>query len=214
MASNIDPTQPPASNPTTAAMRANMAAAKAEIEELQTGKANIATAAGITKLTGAKVNATDAYLGADYLALVFKDMSITVPNAAATFIGADTGGVASVLDLHGILNPTTGQFTIPSGITGMSMAINIDWSDPAAATETVRHVLCEIEVSPANWFPFGFPGYTVNNVVGWETHQHFFICDFEAVASNIGKKVRLALYQNSGASISSVHAHTAVWFRR
>ena len=35
MASNIDPTQPPASNPTTAAMRANMAAAKAEIEALQ-----------------------------------------------------------------------------------------------------------------------------------------------------------------------------------
>lgn len=35
MASNIDATQPPASNPTTAAMRANMAAAKAEIEELQ-----------------------------------------------------------------------------------------------------------------------------------------------------------------------------------
>ncbi len=35
MASNIDATQPPASNPTTAAMRANMAAAKAEIEALQ-----------------------------------------------------------------------------------------------------------------------------------------------------------------------------------
>lgn len=35
MASNIDPSQPPASNPTTAAMRANMAAAKAEIEALQ-----------------------------------------------------------------------------------------------------------------------------------------------------------------------------------
>lgn len=35
MASNIDPTQPPALNPTTAAMRANMAAAKAEIEALQ-----------------------------------------------------------------------------------------------------------------------------------------------------------------------------------
>lgn len=35
MASNIDTTQPPALNPTTAAMRANMAAAKAEIEALQ-----------------------------------------------------------------------------------------------------------------------------------------------------------------------------------
>lgn len=35
MSSNIDATQPPASNPTTAAMRANMAAAKAEIEALQ-----------------------------------------------------------------------------------------------------------------------------------------------------------------------------------
>lgn len=36
MTSAIDATQPPASNPTTAAMRANMAAAKAEIETLQT----------------------------------------------------------------------------------------------------------------------------------------------------------------------------------
>lgn len=36
MASNIDATQPPALNPTTAAMRANMATAKAEIEALQT----------------------------------------------------------------------------------------------------------------------------------------------------------------------------------
>jgi len=35
MPSNIDATQPPALNPTTAAMRANMAAAKAEIEALQ-----------------------------------------------------------------------------------------------------------------------------------------------------------------------------------
>lgn len=35
MASNIDPSQPPAANPTTAAMRANMAAAKTEIEALQ-----------------------------------------------------------------------------------------------------------------------------------------------------------------------------------
>ena len=35
MASNIDTTQPPALNPTTAALRANMAAAKAEIEALQ-----------------------------------------------------------------------------------------------------------------------------------------------------------------------------------
>ena len=36
MASSIDPTQPPTLNPTTAAMRANMAAAKSEIEALQT----------------------------------------------------------------------------------------------------------------------------------------------------------------------------------
>lgn len=35
MASNIDASQPPALNPTTAAMRANMAAAKSEIEALQ-----------------------------------------------------------------------------------------------------------------------------------------------------------------------------------
>jgi hypothetical protein len=35
MASNIDPSQPPAIGPTTAAMRANMAAAKSEIEYLQ-----------------------------------------------------------------------------------------------------------------------------------------------------------------------------------
>ena len=35
MASNIDATQPPAINPTTAAMRSNMAAAKSEIEALQ-----------------------------------------------------------------------------------------------------------------------------------------------------------------------------------
>ena len=35
MASNIDATQPPATNPTTAAMRANMVAAKAEIDALQ-----------------------------------------------------------------------------------------------------------------------------------------------------------------------------------
>lgn len=35
MASNIDPSQPPALNPTTAGMRANMQAAKTEIETLQ-----------------------------------------------------------------------------------------------------------------------------------------------------------------------------------
>lgn len=37
MPSAIDPTQPPSLNPTTAAMRANMLAAKNEIEALQTG---------------------------------------------------------------------------------------------------------------------------------------------------------------------------------
>lgn len=43
MASSIDPSQPPASNPTTAAMRANMAAAKAEIEALQADRLNTVT---------------------------------------------------------------------------------------------------------------------------------------------------------------------------
>jgi hypothetical protein len=41
MASNIDPSQPPAIAPTTAAMRANMSAAKAEIEALQVNKPDL-----------------------------------------------------------------------------------------------------------------------------------------------------------------------------
>ena len=41
MASSIDATQPPAINPTTAAMRANMAAAKSEIEQLQGNVGNL-----------------------------------------------------------------------------------------------------------------------------------------------------------------------------
>lgn len=43
MASNIDPSQPPATNPTTAGVRANMQAAKAEIEALQAAIDSTAT---------------------------------------------------------------------------------------------------------------------------------------------------------------------------
>lgn len=94
------------------------------------------------------------------------------------------------------------------------MVINVDWSDPAAATSTVRYIGVELEVSADNWFAFGIPGHVVQNIIGWETHQFIAIGAFESVAANTGKAVRVNLYQASGGTLNNVHLHVGVRFWR
>lgn len=143
--------------------------------------------------------------------LAFKDMSISVPNATATVASTVTVAV----DRYGVMSDlVNGEFTIPSWATGMEMVINVDWSDPAVGTSTVRYIGVELEVSAGNWFAFGIPGHVVQNIVGWETHQFIAIGAFESVVSNTGKAVRVKLYQASGGTLNNVHLHVGVRFWR
>ena len=205
MASSIDPSQPPASNPTTAALRANMAAAKSEIEALQANKVGFQSVNGATVL----VKADGAEIKTNGFDLLYKDMSISVPTATSTLAST----ITTSKDVYGaVSNTVNGYFKIPSWATNMEMAINVDWSDPAAAAATVRFIGIEIEVSADNWFAFGIPGYPVLNVVGFETHQAIYIGAFESVASNTGKNIRVYLYQGSGNTLNQVHLHVGVKF--
>src|SRR3972149_5500120 len=64
MPSNVDPLVPPAGNALTADVRANFAAAKTEIETLQTGKANAADLTAHETLTNNPHAVTAAQVGA------------------------------------------------------------------------------------------------------------------------------------------------------
>lgn len=115
MASNIDATQPPANNPTTAAMRANMAAAKAEIETLQA----ISTLYGTTL-----VKTTDQ--------IVTKGGVATKINFDA--IANDFGG----LTLWNIANPS--RITIPAGFSAARFIGQIRLDDAFVNQSYTNHI--------------------------------------------------------------------------
>lgn len=110
MASNIDPSQPPAINPTTAAMRANMAAAKAEIEALQDN-----------------LHFAKAFLGTGG---VFGGVGTLIPNSTnpvgdyttkCVFQGLVYDTLGSVIDM------VNSRLIIPSGFSFCRLTYNLAW---------------------------------------------------------------------------------------
>ena len=118
MASNIDTTQPPASNPTTAAMRANMIAAKVEIEALQAGSFPTLTAGTV----GPNIdNATPDFTATNVVISNQKTKGST--DASILWIGNNLSGNNCDLEL----TATPGKTEALSLVPGFKLKADISW---------------------------------------------------------------------------------------
>lgn len=118
MASNIDTSQPPATSPTTAAMRANMLAAKTEIEALQ-GGAFAAISAGST---GAMAdNGTPSLIATNAVISGTKTKGSTDPSLL--WIGSNNAGAFADLNISAVPSKTEALALVPS----FKLLANINW---------------------------------------------------------------------------------------
>jgi hypothetical protein len=184
MASNIDPTQPPASNPTTAAMRANMAAAKAEIESLQDrehfAKVFLGTGGpfnGVGTLIPNSVNGAGDY------------------NTKAIFQGLVYDTLGTVIDM------ANSRLNVPSGFSFLRITYNIAW-----ATNDIGWRGCRVKNSAgSNYGNVRIP--TVGN--GASTNNNF-VSPWIAISTNVAPDsvapnsfFELYPAQNSGISLTA-----------
>ena len=140
MASNIDPSQPPASNPTTAAMRANMSAAKAEIEALQK---NALTPAQCLLMN---VSITDnTVLSASGLC--------TLNYAKALFD-------EKIIDTHNVGNLTTSRIAIPAGATHISLTGHLSFPSQSVGNGRASVHLWRYIPGDAEFTDFGLAHFT------------------------------------------------------
>lgn len=146
MASSIDATKPIAGNPTTLSVRDNFAAAKSEIEALQSGKADVASptftgtatipAASITSLTfnGVAITATGTEINTAL-------DGITATAAELNALSALSGVTATAAELNKLdgATVTTAEINILDGVTATAAELNR--VDVTAGTMTASKAL-------------------------------------------------------------------------
>lgn len=188
MPSNIDATQPPALNPTTAAMRANMLAAKTEIELIQTNVGNLRINPISFQLerwdatTGAYVgvtvfeNSIEKHLSAISSSTEQDAPAAPTPSVDWSFstssyaIGGATGSLfdAQVLPngniLYCVARDTVGSGTGVCEVNPVSGKVVFEWRDPTW-TPTTTGPECAFKYSNGN----------------------YLIANVDAVSSNMGQ---------------------------
>lgn len=208
MASNIDTTQPPALNPTTAAMRANMAAAKAEIEALQKN----ALAPAQCLLMNAAIE-TNTVVSATGLAL---------SNYAKVQFDE------KVIDTHNTGNLTTHRIAIPAGATHVQLTGHLSFPSQSVGSGRASVHLWRYIPSGAQLTPFGlthFAGVYNQDRPTPEAHYHnraFYPDDPTILAENYTSLIAqtgfipifspqeewsLYAWQNSGAPVNLEDAY-------
>jgi len=155
MASNIDPTQPPASNPTTAAMRANMQAAKDEIEALNKNGLEIAHCLLInTAINNNTVPSGTGVSLTNYRKVLFDN---------------------AVIDTHNVGNLTTSRISIPPGATHAKVKGHISFPAQSIGQGRASCHLWRYIPSGAPLTPFGeqwFEGVYDQDRPTPEAHYH------------------------------------------
>ena len=176
MASNIDPTQPPALNPTTAGMRANMSAAKAEIEALQ---------------------AKAPYAGAKVLLGVFRgDFSQPLVLPSNTTVAMEFNSVLT--DTLGIYTPLSRTFVLPEAVTAISITVRAEMANVASGHGSINGTRSIVLPSASGMGVFGFP--TVNQDTGGGIlRASTDVCEWDHLL--LGDTFQISARQTSGVEI-------------
>jgi len=166
----------------------------------------------IVRHNGTAGQAKAFYANPEFLALVAERTSaLSVGNAADTVVPSFT---TEYVDPLGMMNLTTGEITIPSGYSGMSLIASLGWGDAAVASSNLRKVWMQAEAAPTFWFDFGI-ALIMNSVANNSTYMGYFVADFgNNVASNAGKKLRLVARQESGGAINLNSISLAIRLRK
>lgn len=192
MASSIDATQPPALNPTTAGMRANMAAAKAEIEALQA--AIDSTATGYRQLS-------PGYFIAVPTEAIILPASPTADNTRRTI------EIANTIKLNGEFPPNDAK----------SLLLNLDIAIKARGTEGFHEMnisVCSDDSGSQNGYNMAIaawepPGLAANTWFAGDQR----ILEFPVIGANL----KIAYFLSDlpgGTSPTVIQGWRIVGFRR